>query len=348
MASCYGTKEQVPAAYGGFNLEAMNAHGGWIFTARDLVRLLLSVDGFSSQPDLLDPKTLASMVEPSATHPWRAKGWQVNLNNNWWQSGCLDGTASYLVRTSGGYTWAILLNTYHSADQFWKELDELGWKCLDTAASWPTHDLFPPSQNAARLNAAPLDSLTTQLKWINGNGNRRLVLVKADAPISAFPLDGTSYAASETFSEDSKLADGAFVVSNGTNSSTLVHGLDPARKYYVRVVEYYQSDATGNLPVYTLEGNPTLLLHQNSNTREMGIASAPELVLYPNPATTEVRVQGIQNPVTYVVQNVQGANLQTGMLYPGQPISTAQLAPGLYLLRLRDQGQAILRRFVKQ
>ena len=43
--SCYGTGETVPGAYGGCNLEAMNAHGGWIFSARDLTRLLMAADG---------------------------------------------------------------------------------------------------------------------------------------------------------------------------------------------------------------------------------------------------------------------------------------------------------------
>ncbi|WP_181305419.1 serine hydrolase [Rufibacter sp. XAAS-G3-1] len=348
MASCYGTKEQVPSAYGGFNLEAMNAHGGWLFSARDLVRLLLSVDGFSTQPDLLDQNTLANMVEPSAMHPWRAKGWQVNLHNNWWVNGCLDGTASYLVRTSSGYTWAILLNTYNSTDEFWQELDELGWKCLNTANGWPMQNLFPPNQNAAHLTAVPLDSMTTQLNWVQGNGNHRLVLVKADTPISAFPLDGTHYTAHDTFGKGAQLPDGTFVVATESSSSALIRGLDPLRAYHVRVVEYYQNAATADWPVYTLEGNPTLLLHQSINAQQRAIASAPELLLYPNPVTTEVRVQGIQNPVAYEVRNVQGSTLRTGTLYPGQAISTLQFAPGLYIIRLRDQGQDIVRRFVKQ
>ncbi|MGI4733876.1 MAG: hypothetical protein ACRYG7_01730 [Janthinobacterium lividum] len=37
MPSCYDPVQQVSAAYGGYQLEAMNAHGGWVFSARDLV-----------------------------------------------------------------------------------------------------------------------------------------------------------------------------------------------------------------------------------------------------------------------------------------------------------------------
>ncbi|HEX6127108.1 MAG TPA: serine hydrolase domain-containing protein, partial [Pyrinomonadaceae bacterium] len=49
--SVYGTGQFVPWQYGGWSIEAMDAHGGWIATARDLVRLLTAVDGFPSRPD---------------------------------------------------------------------------------------------------------------------------------------------------------------------------------------------------------------------------------------------------------------------------------------------------------
>jgi CubicO group peptidase (beta-lactamase class C family) len=44
--SVYGTGQEVPLEYGGVSVEAMDAHGGWIATSRDFVRLLTAVDGF--------------------------------------------------------------------------------------------------------------------------------------------------------------------------------------------------------------------------------------------------------------------------------------------------------------
>ncbi|RZK19294.1 MAG: class A beta-lactamase-related serine hydrolase, partial [Hymenobacter sp.] len=92
LPSCYDPAQQVPAADGGYQLEAMNAHGGWLFSARDLVRLLLATDGFASRPDLLSAATLRSMTQPSAMNTYYAKGWMVN-GGTWWHTGCLDGTA---------------------------------------------------------------------------------------------------------------------------------------------------------------------------------------------------------------------------------------------------------------
>jgi CubicO group peptidase (beta-lactamase class C family) len=66
--SVYGTGQFVPWQYGGASVEAMDAHGGWIATARDLVRLFAAFDGFPSRPDILSPATLQTMTTPSANY----------------------------------------------------------------------------------------------------------------------------------------------------------------------------------------------------------------------------------------------------------------------------------------
>lgn len=45
-------------AAGGWNLEAMDAYGGWIATACAWVRLLSAVDGFSTRPDILSAASI--------------------------------------------------------------------------------------------------------------------------------------------------------------------------------------------------------------------------------------------------------------------------------------------------
>ena len=79
----------------------MDAHGGWIATARDLVRLLTAVDGFPSRPDILSAATIQTMTTPSANNINYAKGWQVNSAGNWWHGGSLHGSYSWMVRTNG-------------------------------------------------------------------------------------------------------------------------------------------------------------------------------------------------------------------------------------------------------
>ena len=271
MRSCYNAGRQVPAANGGFNLEAMNAHGGWLFSARDLVRLALAADGFASRPDLLAPATLRAMTEPSATSARYAKGWMVD-GNTWWHTGQLDGTASLLARTAGGYTWAILLNTANGSAPFWEDLKALGWNWVAGAPAWPTHDLFAPERNATHLQAAA-EADHVRLRWTNGCGTHRLVLLRAAGPSTAFPLDGTAYPAASIF------ADGTIVAANTTDSTAELVHLNPQRTYYARIVEYRQDATTGNQPVYTLDGNPGQMLTPAALSQQL-----PQLALITKPA----------------------------------------------------------------
>lgn len=252
LPSCYDPAQQVPAADGGYQLEAMNAHGGWLFSARDLARLLLATDGFATRPDLLSAATLRNMTEPSAQNSYYAKGWIVK-GGSWWHTGCLDGTACQMVRTAGGYTWVILLNTNNGAAQFWKELDALGQQWLASTPSWPAHDLFAPTQAARALQATRAGG-RTQLSWAAGTGTHRLVLLRADSPGTAFPVDGTPYPAAST------LPDGTRVVAVARGTRTRLPLLDPQRTYYARVIEFRQDAATGHHPIYTLEDAPTVVL----------------------------------------------------------------------------------------
>lgn len=115
----------------------MDAHGGWIARPSDLLRLLVRVDGFATTPDILKPETIALMTTPSSANKGYAKGWSVNSAHNWWHTGSLPGTASFLVRAQNGFCWAIVMNRRSSAAAFHRDLDRLGWTILGDAKSWP-------------------------------------------------------------------------------------------------------------------------------------------------------------------------------------------------------------------
>lgn len=92
-------------AYGAWSLEAMDAHGGWIASAPDLVRFALAADG------------PAEMYAPPAgeerAEVFYACGWSVRPVGdrfNAWHTGALDGTSTLLVRRHDGLVWAVLFN----------------------------------------------------------------------------------------------------------------------------------------------------------------------------------------------------------------------------------------------
>ena len=344
--ACDGSGQMVPAAYGGFPLEAMSAHGGWVCSARDLVRLQLAVQGSNTRAGLLSAATLATMTQPSAVSPGYAKGWQVNSAGNRWHGGDFDGTAAYLVHTAGDFTWAILLNSRPSAADFWAELDRLGWTGVQNAATWQTHSLLAPAQNATDLTAEE-DSTGVLLRWKNGNGTRRLVLMQADNSVNAYPTDGTRYPAA-AFGQGPMLGQGTFVVADEATNFVRLKKLDPNRTYHVRIVEYTDNAATNFRPVYTLDGNPTLILHELALTQLTSATSTANLDLYPNPARDKLYAEGLDLATQYKVLTLQGRQLQSGFLTSGSSISIVDLAPGAYIVRFQLADRSVFRRFVKE
>ena len=141
----------VPWPYGGFHLEAMDAHGGWIASTADLLRFVTAVDALPTRPDVLQRATIDLMTAKPASPLWDGSaahygmGWLVRpAEGNWWHDGSLPGTASILVRTGSGMAWAALFNAraMRPNSSFESELDGAMWQAVRGVTAWPTHDLF--------------------------------------------------------------------------------------------------------------------------------------------------------------------------------------------------------------
>lgn len=119
------------------NVTRMDAHGGWIATPTDLVKLAVHYDGFPSPRDRMAPFLLKHMVTPSRINGGYAKGWSVNQSNNWWHTGSLPGTGAVLVRASNGHCWAVLVNTRSKKEGFFRALDKLPWDIINLPLGFP-------------------------------------------------------------------------------------------------------------------------------------------------------------------------------------------------------------------
>ncbi|MGV3660833.1 MAG: serine hydrolase domain-containing protein [Prosthecobacter sp.] len=121
--------EKPGAAYG-MNVPRMDAHGGWIATAGDLVR-------FASQlPKLLKEDSIRTMTSRGPAGGGYARGWSVNDVPNWWHGGSLPGTSTILVRTAKGLCWAGLLN--RRTEGIGLALDRLMWRMAGAVQNWET------------------------------------------------------------------------------------------------------------------------------------------------------------------------------------------------------------------
>ena len=118
----------------GMNVSRMDSHGGWLATARDLVRFAQHVDGFKVPADILTAESIKQMTTPSAAKASYACGWSVNAVPNWWHGGSLPGTNTIMVRTARGLCWAGLANT--RTEGIGRGLDELMWHLARAVPAW--------------------------------------------------------------------------------------------------------------------------------------------------------------------------------------------------------------------
>ena len=105
---------------GGFYLESMDAHGGWIANVLDLSRFAVALEGQGNTSALLAPDSLELMTRRPALenhdkqNAWYGLGWRIRQNSEgvgWWHSGYLHGSLSLMTRSWDGCTWCGLLNS---------------------------------------------------------------------------------------------------------------------------------------------------------------------------------------------------------------------------------------------
>jgi N-acyl-D-amino-acid deacylase len=150
---------KVPVPYGGFFLESMDAHGGWIASAIDLVRFAAAFNDPAHCP-IMRPETIALLHEPPAppvsrkadgslASKYYACGWSARPTGDegkasYWHDGSLPGTATLLLRRWDGLSWAVLFNQ-RSEDRALPDgaIDGALHRAAEAVSEWPTHDLFP-------------------------------------------------------------------------------------------------------------------------------------------------------------------------------------------------------------
>ncbi len=144
-------RNPVPWPYGGWYLEAMDSHGGWIASVIDLVKFANAMDGRGGAP-LLSRRSIAELTSRPApplaqnTAAYYGLGWEIRPaggDANWWHTGSLPGTTTLLVRTHG-YCWAAVFNSRPEGNsKLGNDIDAGMWRAFGEVTAWPDQDLFP-------------------------------------------------------------------------------------------------------------------------------------------------------------------------------------------------------------
>ncbi|HVW00341.1 MAG TPA: serine hydrolase, partial [Planctomycetaceae bacterium] len=157
IASKLGQK--VPKPYGSWYLEAMDAHGGWIAPAAELVAFGSDLRD-PQHSKLLKPESIATLIAPpagAAAHEadgklkatWYGCGFSVRPNaktgtSTLWHHGALDGTSTLLVLRYDGLCWAALFNGRFDpkGELLSKQIDSRMHEVANAIKEWPEGRAF--------------------------------------------------------------------------------------------------------------------------------------------------------------------------------------------------------------
>ena len=175
-----------------------------------------------------------------------------------------------------------------------------------------------PTINASAPRFESVDGNKFTFKWTNGNGEKRLVIVRKDVPVTFVPSSTVSYAANAAFGLAADLGDGQYAVYNNTGSSVDITNLEPASTYYFAVFEYNgaagalsASQATA-MPPATISSNATAVTGTNAVTLnwEKGNGTGRMVVLKEGTAVTATPVDLNVYPANAVFKS--GAQVAAG------------------------------------
>lgn len=154
------------------------------------------------------------------------------------------------------------------------------------------------------------------IRWTEGNGTGRIVVIKEGSPINVFPQKNVSYGASQNYTLAPEMAPGHKVIYNSSNDNCSVYNLTLGTTYYIGIFEYsgagnfigYQtssfvssSQATQSIPTINVS---------NIDTSFLGAYNA-QINFTPGNGMSRLIVMRKDSAVNFVPNNYQNYNYNT-------------------------------------
>jgi hypothetical protein len=180
-----------------------------------------------------------------------------------------------------------------------------------------------PTTPSSNLVVVPTSSVSADISWTAGDGNRQLVVLKESSnPVEFRPDDCEYYRLNREFGAG-KDFDGNFVVFGGSTGQVSVTGLSENTSYDVYVFEYNKSvgRAQNYLRNNFLQGSFSTpgasgfrVLKPGMENKDGMIMEGPFMTIYPNPSSNGIVNVNVGNvtedtPVSLNVYNISGQKI---------------------------------------
>ncbi len=101
-----------------------------------------------------------------------------------------------------------------------------------------------PTTQITGINFSNITCTSGLIKWTNGNGDRRLLVMKEASACDAGPTDGNLYSSSSFFGNGQDLGGGNYIVYLGAVSLINITGLENNTTYHFAAYEYFDNAST--------------------------------------------------------------------------------------------------------
>ncbi len=203
-----------------------------------------------------------------------------------------------------------------------------------------------PTIAASNIFLSSIQDFELNISWTSGDGEQRLVLVKAGSDFveADLPQDSISYPASFNFGSVDPIGE-AFPVFRGTDNRVTVVGLEGGETYFVAVVEFSCVP-----PIYRLEDIASV----NTIVTDLENQLPKNAVrVFPNPSQQTIQVsldQNLLNEGKISLYNGQGRQLKQYTISSDRressQISLDDLPAGLYLLKINSPQGTLSKKII--
>ena len=103
--------KMVVRCYAENDIATARGAGAWVASAAELCRLVASIDGDRTVPDVISPQAVKLMTQEMPDHQF-SLGWNFTPRNRpWIRTGSLVGTSALVLRYPDGECWVFITNT---------------------------------------------------------------------------------------------------------------------------------------------------------------------------------------------------------------------------------------------
>lgn len=258
------------------------------------------------------------------------------------------GSANYICFNGNGNSFNLQgLDPTHVYYVGVLEYNGSGTSANYLTSNFPIASNLPaqPTMAASALTITPNSSTSASVYWTNGNGQYRLLVVKAGSPVDETPVDGTVYAANASYSSGAQLGTGNFAVYSGTANNTIVTNLDSNITYHFALFEF-NKDQVGP-PNYLETPNLTGIYAYNS----LGIKKAaeqPVFTIYPNPTTGKCTINYANSNKKPTIEIFNMLGVQVMNLSAKEDIDLTRFGKGIYTVKVYDESKCYTKRIIVQ